>query len=174
MHPVPPIPVVSLAGREPQRQVDNEGENDRADDWRDLFFTTGQTVFFFRPSARKTKKQKFVTRNPGDTMGVSGYGYFFCLGAVCARSAHRRVFTEPWETPPTDGTMKIKRGVVYNPTIHHGYLLDKNRHPGRRQPWPLPPPIVPPRLFRSRARVDRAMGDAPYRWRHENRAGGCV
>ena len=131
MRPVPPIPVVSLAGREPQRQVDSKG---RADDWRDLFFTTGQTVFFFRPSARKTKQQKFVTRNPGDTMGISGYGYFFCLGAVRARSAHRRVFTEPWETPPTDGAMKIERGVVYNPTIHHGYLLDKNRHPGRRQP----------------------------------------
>jgi hypothetical protein len=34
--------------------------------------------------------------------------------------------------------MKIEREVVYNPTIHHGYLLlEKNCHPGRRQPWPL-------------------------------------
>ena len=29
--------------------------------------------------------------------------------------------------------MKIERVVVYNPTIHYGYLLEKNRHPGRRQ-----------------------------------------
>ena len=29
--------------------------------------------------------------------------------------------------------MKIERGVVYNSTIHHGYLLEKNCHPGRRQ-----------------------------------------
>ena len=67
--------------------------------------------------------------------------------------------------PPTAGAMKIERGVVYNPTIHHGYLLEleKNHHPGRRQPWPLPLPIGPPRPFRSRARVYRAMGDAPYR-----------
>jgi hypothetical protein len=45
--------------------------------------------------------------------------------------------------PPTAGAMKIERGVVYNPTIHHGYfLLEKNRHPGRRQGHerrPLPP-----------------------------------
>jgi hypothetical protein len=53
-------------------------------------------------------------------------------------------------------------------------LFEKNRHPGRRQPWPLPPPIGPPRPFRSRARVDRAMGDAPYRRCHENQAGGGV
>ena len=74
-------------------------------------------------------------------MGVCGYGSFFCLWAVRARSARGRVFTEPWAMPPTACTMKIERGVVYNPTIHHGYLLEKNRHPGRRQPWRLPPPI---------------------------------
>jgi hypothetical protein len=123
-------------------------------------------MLFFRASTRKTKKQKFVTRNPGDTMGVSGYGSFFCLWAVRARSARGRMFTEPWATPPTAGSMKIEQGVVYNPTIHHGYLLEKNRHPGRRQPWPLPPHIGPPRPFHSSARVDRAMGDAPYRRRH--------
>jgi hypothetical protein len=101
-------------------------------------------------------------------MGISGYGSFFCLWAVRARSARGRVFTEPWATPPTAGTMKIERGVVYDPTIHHWLIVRKNRHPGRRQPWPLPPPIGPPRMFRSRARVDRAMGDAPYHRRHEN------
>jgi hypothetical protein len=57
-------------------------------------------------------------------MGVSGYGSFFCLWAVRARSARGRVFTEPWVTPPTAVAMKIERGVVYNPTIHHGYLLE--------------------------------------------------
>ena len=58
-------------------------------------------------------------------MGVSSYGSFFCLWAVRARSASGCVFTEPWATPPTAGAMEIKRGVVYNPTIHHGYLLEK-------------------------------------------------
>jgi hypothetical protein len=107
-------------------------------------------------------------------MGVSGYGSFFCLWAVRARSAQGRVFTEPWATPPTAGAMKIERGVVNDPTIHHWLLVRKNRHPGPCQPWPLPPPIGPPRPFRSRARVYRAMGDAPNRRRHENRAGGGV
>jgi hypothetical protein len=36
-------------------------------------------MFFFQSLGEKTKKQKFVTQNPGDSMGVSGYGYFFCL-----------------------------------------------------------------------------------------------
>jgi hypothetical protein len=92
-------------------------------------------------------------RNPEDScrnmqprvnmMGVSGYGFFFCLLAFHARSARGRVLTGPWMTPPTAGAMKIERGVVYNPTIHHGYcLLEKNHHPGHRQGHerrPLPP-----------------------------------
>jgi hypothetical protein len=45
------------------------------------------------------------------------------------------------------------------------------RHPGHRQPWSPPPLLGCPRPFRSRARVYRAMGDTPYRRRHENRAG---
>jgi hypothetical protein len=69
------------------------------------------------------------------------------------------MFTEPWVMPPTAGAMKIKRGVVYNPTIHHGYLLEKNLYPGHRQPWPLPPPIGHPRPFCSRVRVDVGGGD---------------
>ena len=168
-------------------------------------------------------------------MGVSGYGIFFCLWAICASSAQGRTFTEPWATPPTAGTTKIKRGVVYNPTIHHGnllekivilgaashglhhrlwairagsaqgraftepwampptagamkikqgvmyyptihhgYLLEKNCRPGRRQPRPPPPPMGRPRPVRSRERIDRAMGDAPYRRCHENQARGDV
>jgi hypothetical protein len=77
-----------------------------------------------------------ITQNPGNSMGVSGHGSFFCLWAVRGR------LTGPWATPPTAGAMKIERGVVYNPTIHHGYLLEKNRHPGRRKGHdrrPLPP-----------------------------------
>ena len=58
-------------------------------------------------------------------MGVRGYGSFFCLWAVRDCSARGRVFTKPWATPPFAGAMKIKRGVVYNPTIHHGYMLEK-------------------------------------------------
>ncbi len=74
---------------------------------------------FFQSLGEKNKKQKFVTRNPGDRMGVSGYGSFFCTWAVRACPAQGRMFTEPWATPPTAGAMKIERGVVYDPTIHH-------------------------------------------------------
>jgi hypothetical protein len=90
------------------------------------FFYNRTDRVFFQSLGEKNIKQKFVTQNPGDTLGVCGYGsFFFCLWAGRARSARGRVFTEPWATPPTAGAIKIKRGVVYNPTIHHGYLLEK-------------------------------------------------
>jgi hypothetical protein len=82
-------------------------------------------VFFFQSLGKKNEKLFFVTRNRGDTMGVSGYGIFFRLWAVRSRSARRCLLTTPWTTPPTTGAIKIKRGVVYSPTIHHGYLLEK-------------------------------------------------
>jgi hypothetical protein len=67
--------------------------------------------------------------------------------------------------------MKIERGVVYNRTIHHGYLLEKKHHPERRQPWPPPPPMGRPRPFCLMACVDRAIGDTPYRRHYENWVG---
>jgi hypothetical protein len=104
-------------------------------------------------------------------LGTASHGLHRRQWAVRGRPAQGRALTGPWAMTPTACTMKIEREVVYNPTIHHGYLLEKNRHPGRRQPWPLPPPIGPPRPFRSKACVDRAMGNAPYHRRHENLAG---
>jgi hypothetical protein len=89
------------------------------------FFYNRTDRVFFQSLSEKNKKQKFVTRNPGDTMGVSGYGSFFCLLAVCARSARGHALTGPWATPPTAGAMKIERGVVYDPTIHHWLLVRK-------------------------------------------------
>jgi hypothetical protein len=59
--------------------------------------------------------------------------------------------------PPTTGSIKIEQGGAKNITINHG---SGGGDCGRRRSWPLPPPIGPPRPFRSRARVDRAMGDA--------------
>jgi hypothetical protein len=59
-------------------------------------------------------------------MGISGYGSFFCLWAIRARSAQGRVLTGPWAMPLTAGTMTFERGVVYNLTIHHGFLLEKS------------------------------------------------
>jgi hypothetical protein len=50
------------------------------------FFYNRTDRVFFQSLGKKNKKQKFVTRNPGDTMGVSGYGSFFCLWAVRTRS----------------------------------------------------------------------------------------
>jgi len=68
------------------------------------FFYNRTDRVFFQSLGKKNKKQKFVTRNP---------------------AARGHVFTEPWATPPSAGAMKIERGVVYNPIIHHGYLLEK-------------------------------------------------
>ena len=76
-------------------------------------------MFFSEPWQEK-QKPFFVTRNSGDTMGISGHGIFFRLWAVRARSAQRHLLTTPWATPPTAGAMKIERVVVYSPTIHHG------------------------------------------------------
>ena len=59
----------------------------------------------------------------------------------------------------------------FNTAPNHGYILEKNHHPWRRQPWPLPPLIGYRRPFCSRGHVDRAMGNAPYRWCHEILAG---
>jgi len=58
-------------------------------------------------------------------MGISGYGSFFCLWAVRARSAQGRVFTEPWAMPPTAGAMKIEQGVVYRLGVAHPFLMLK-------------------------------------------------
>jgi hypothetical protein len=65
---------------------------------------------FFQSLGEKNEKPFFVTRNRGDTMGVSGHGIFFCLWAVRAPSAQRRSLAMPWVTPPTAGAMKIKQG----------------------------------------------------------------
>jgi hypothetical protein len=75
---------------------------------------------FFQSLGEKNKNTKIHHTEPGDMMGISGYGLFFCLWAIRARSARGRVLTEPWATPPTAGAMKIEGGVVYYPTIHHG------------------------------------------------------
>ena len=58
-------------------------------------------------------------------LGTTSNGLHHRLWAVRGRSAQGRALTGPWAMPPTAGTMKIERGVVYNPTIHHGYLLEK-------------------------------------------------
>ena len=80
-------------------------------------------------------------------MGVSGYGSFFCLWAVHARSARGRVFTEPWATPLTAGAMKIERGVVYDPTIHHWLLVRK-----KSSSW-APPAMASTAAYRPSAAV---------------------
>ena len=67
---------------------------------------TGQTVFFFRASARKTKN-KNSSHGTRAIRWASADGSFFCLWAVRAHSARGRALTEPWATPPTAGAMKI-------------------------------------------------------------------
>jgi hypothetical protein len=124
-------------------------------------------VFFSGPR-REKQKTKIRHTEPGRSDGVSGFGSFFCLWAVRARSNRWRALIGLWVTPPTTGSIEIKHGGAENITINHG---SGGGDCGRCRSWPLPPPRGPPRPFRSRARVDRAMVDVPYRRRHENLAG---
>jgi hypothetical protein len=69
------------------------------------FFTD---LVIFQSLDKKNKNQKFVTRNPGDTMGISGYGSFFCFGPS-ALVARGRMFTEHQKdrlTKPFDSSKK--------------------------------------------------------------------
>jgi hypothetical protein len=104
-------------------------------------------------------------------MCVSGYGSFFCLWAVRARSNRRRALIGLWVTPPTTGSIEIERGGDENITINHGC---GGRDCGRRRSWPLRPPLGRPRPFQSTERVDRVMGDAVNDRLHRNRAGGVT
>jgi hypothetical protein len=111
------------------------------------FFYNRTDRDFFQSLGEKNKKQKFVTRNLGDKMSVSCYNSFFCLWAVRARSARGRIFTEPWATPPTAGAMKIERGVLYDPTIHHWLLVRK-----KSSSW-APPAMASTAAYRPSAAV---------------------
>jgi hypothetical protein len=55
-------------------------------------------------------------------LGAASHGLHCRLWAVCGRSAQGCALTEP----PTASAMKIERGWMYYPTIHHVYLLEKN------------------------------------------------
>jgi hypothetical protein len=48
---------------------------------------------------------------------------------------------------------------------------EPGQYDGRQRLWLFLLPVGHPRPFRSRARVDRAMGGAPNRQRHENLVG---
>ncbi len=102
-----------------------------------FFLQPDRPCFFFQSLGEKNKKQKFVTQNPGDTMGVSGFGSFFCLWAVRTRSNRWRTLIGSWVTLPTTGSIEIKLGGAKNITIDHG---SGGADCGRRRSWPLPPP----------------------------------
>ena len=101
-------------------------------------------------------------------MGISGFGSFFCLWAVRACFNRWCTLIGLWVTLPTTGSIKIERGGAENITINQE---SGGGDCGRRRSWHLPPPIGPPRPFHLRARIDRAMVDAPYRRCHENLVG---
>jgi hypothetical protein len=102
-----------------------------------------------------------VTWNPGDTMGVSGHGSYFCLLAVCACSARARPLTVPWVMPPTASTMKIEQEgaclhlsselcLVSRPTHLVGCRISQRLSLSllsrlRLVPWP--PPFIMPQPF---------------------------
>jgi hypothetical protein len=53
------------------------------------FFYNRTDQVFFQSLGEKNKKQKFVTRNPGDTMGISGWLFFLPVGhprPFCSRA----------------------------------------------------------------------------------------
>ena len=55
-----------------------------------------------------------------ETMGAAVHGLYRHLWAVRARYNQMRALIGSWVTPPTTGTIKIKRGGDENITIHHG------------------------------------------------------
>ena len=87
-------------------------------------------------------------------MGVSGWLFLLPVGRPHLFCSRVHVYRAMGDAPYSQRHENQAGGGVYNPTIHHGYLLEKNLYPGRRQPWPLPPPIGRPRPFCSRVRVD--------------------
>ena len=130
---------------------------------------TGQTVFFFRASARKTRN-KNSSHEPGRYHVCQRLWLFLLpMGRPRPFQSTSRVDRVMWVTPPTTGSIEIKQGGDENITINHGC---SGSDCGRRRSWPLRPPLGSPRPFQSTARVDRVMGDAAYDWLHRNRAGG--
>ena len=67
-------------------------------------------------------------------------------------------FSEPW---------REKQKTLFRHT-------EPGRYDGRQRLWYFLPPVGRLRPFCSTVLVDNAMGNAPYRRRHENRAGGGV
>ncbi len=105
---------------------------------KEILFKTVQIeiyAIFFQSLGEKNKKQKFDTRNPGDPNGHQWLWLFLLpVGHPRPFCSRKCVYRAMGDAPATAGAIKIEQGVVYNPTIHHGYLLETNRHPGRRQP----------------------------------------
>ena len=122
---------------------------------------------FFQSLGEKTKNKNLSHGTRAIRWASVGLS-FFCLWAVHTRSNRWRALIGSWVTPPKTGFIEIKRGGCRK----------HNNQPRKqwRQLWA--PPVMasaaaigPPRPFRSRARVERAMIDAPYHRRHENLAG---
>ena len=126
------------------------------------FFHNRTDLVCFQSLGEKNQKQKFVTRNPGDTMGVSGHGSFFCLWAVRACSDRASVLTEPWATPPTAGAIKIKRGGV---CLHLSSQLCLASRPSCSvTPQPLPLVASPPGASASAIYYASTFRHAPLVW----------
>ena len=59
------------------------------------FFPQPDRPCFFQSLGEKNKKQKFVTRKPGETMGGSGDGSLLCLRS-CAFRTRKGISRRPW------------------------------------------------------------------------------
>ena len=84
--------------------------------WRDLFFKIGQTVLFFRASARKTKKN-----SSHRTWAIRWASAALALSSACGPSAPVLIdgaLIGLWVMPPTTGSIEIERGGAENITIN--------------------------------------------------------
>jgi hypothetical protein len=64
-------------------------------------------------------------------------------------------------------------GALARKTIKNRHR-EPGRYDGRQRLWLFLVHVGRPCPIYSRGRVYRAMGNTPYHWRHENRAGGGV
>ena len=121
---------------------------------------------FFRALARKTTND-FSSHGTGAIRWASATMVY---SSACGPSVPVLLNGARWQQhglrPLPPAPWKSSGGWCIAQQSTMASFYKKNRHPGRRQPWPPLPLMVRPRSFCSMALVDNTMGNAPYRRRY--------
>ena len=126
--PTPPVPLSLSLESKREREREAAGPGSRL------------SSNFSEPWREKHKTKLRQQNPPGDMMGRASVAMVFLLPVgrphpFCSREhAYRAMGDAPycWRHANLVGVDVLPN----NPPCY--YLLEKNRHPGRRQPWPLP------------------------------------